>query len=73
MEVQRGGHWLGPPSRWSAASVKTDVCPAVGWQRWAGTLEELETQDITKNNTREKQQRFNIMRIQQHKFCVNNL
>lgn len=44
-EVQRGGHWWVPPSRWSAASVATDACPAVGWRTWAGTLEELETQD----------------------------
>lgn len=25
--------------------METDACLAVGWQRWAGTLEELETWD----------------------------
>lgn len=30
--------------------METDACPAVGWPRWAGTLEELKIRD-NKNST----------------------
>lgn len=42
LRVRRCGHWWELPSQESAASVETDACRAVGWQRWAGTSEELE-------------------------------
>lgn len=42
MAVEKGEHWLGSPSQWSAASVETDACLVGGWLRLAGTLGVLE-------------------------------